>query len=248
MGFPVLNTIRKSIWKIIGTDPRGREAIDLISPRRQIMDYAIALMDFYTRLTRQRKKIGEKSSLLGDYLEFGCYKGDNLIYVFKRASSLMPWMRFYAFDSFCGLPKLENADKSGEFLSGQFACSEDDFLTNLKKAKVDLSRVRCVPGWFKDTLTSEFKIKENLKIASMVYIDCDIYESCTEVLRFITDIVETGTIIIFDDWFAFKADSQKGTQLACRQWLLSNPNISMQDWHAIGPFGKSFIVNIKSTQ
>lgn len=248
MGLSPLKIIRKWLWKVIGTDP-GREAtIDLISPRRQIVDYSLALMAFYTRLTRQRQRIGEKGSLLGDYLEFGCYKGDNLIYVFKRASSLMPWMRFYAFDSFCGLPELENSDKSGEFLPGQFSCSQDDFLTNLKKAKVDLNRVRCVPGWFKDTLTPEFKIKENLKIASIVYIDCDIYESCTEVLGFITDIVETGTIIIFDDWFAFKADSQKGTQLACREWLLSNPNISLQDWHAIGPFGKSFIVNIKNTQ
>ena len=210
-----------------------------------MIGYAFALIEHYTRLSRKEKKAGQKGSLSGDYLEFGCYKGESFIYAYKCAVELMPWMKFYAFDSFQGLPNLKDIDAEGSFWQGQFACIQDEFMDNLKKAKVDLGRVICVPGWFEQTLTQELKKQMNLTVASIVYIDCDLYESCLPVLRFITDLIETGSIIIFDDWFSFKADPTRGIQRACREWLSQNPEVLLQDWHTFGAYGKSFIVKIK---
>jgi len=245
MGLLLKKLIRSIIWKIIGEDPRREVDIDLISPRRQMIDYAVAIINHYTRLTRRNKEIGQRDSLLRDYLEFGCYRGDTLIYAFKRAASLMPWMRFFAFDSFQGFPQLDFPDTEGEYWQGQFSCTQDEFLNNLKKANVKLNRVRCIPGWFSQTLTPELKRKEDLNIASIVYIDCNLYKSCIPVLQFITDILETGSVIMFDDWFSFKGNPEKGIQRACKEWLLRNPQILLQDWHMFGAYGKSFIVKIK---
>jgi hypothetical protein len=210
-----------------------------------MISYAIALINHQTRLVRENKKIAEPGTLLGDYLEFGCYRGESFIYAYKCASKMLPWMRFFAFDSFQGLPALTEEDRNGPFYSGQFSCSQKDFMDNLRKAKLDLKRVVCIPGWFNETLRPELKKEKNLKIASIVYIDCNLYTSCVSVLNFLTDILETGSIIIFDDWFSFNADPTKGIQRACREWLKQNPNILLQDWHVFGPFGKSFIVKIK---
>lgn len=239
------NIIRSVIWKIIGTDPRYEYGIDMVLPRKEMLNYAVALIDHQTRLTRLQQKPGERGSLLGDYLEFGCYGGDSFIYAYKCAGRLMPWMKFYAFDSFQGLPEPKGADKKGPFWQGQFTCSQEDFMNNLKNAGIDLSCIECIPGWFNETLSPELKKRLNLSIASIVYIDCDLYESCLPVLKFITDIVETGSIIIFDDWFSFRADPMLGIQRACREWLSENPGITLQDWHPFGAYGKSFVVNIK---
>lgn len=245
MGAFWIKLIRRYIHKIIGPNPWFEHNIDYLSARRQAIDNAIGAVDLYTRLSRNNKPAGTKGSLLGDYLEFGCYRGESFIYAFRHASPLMPWMKFYAFDSFQGLPKLKTADPEEVFWEGQFAYSQEDFTDNLKKAGVDLRRIRCIPGWFDDTLSKELKNKMNLTVASIVHIDCDLYQSCVPVLEFLTDIIETGSVIIFDDWFCYKADPQKGVMRACREWLSRNPGITLQDWHLVGAYGKSFIAQVK---
>ena len=242
MGNMMIKTARRVLWKIMGSDPRLEYYIDLTTPRTQMIGYAAALVEHSTRVSRKEKKIGEKDSLLGDYLEFGCYKGDSIIAAFHSAAVRMPWMRFFAFDSFEGLPEPCGVDNGGPFWKNQFSCNKDDFINNLKSAGVDLTRVICVSGWFDKTLTPELKKDKSLTIASIVYIDCDLYQSCVPVLEFITDIVETGSVIMFDDWFSFKADPEKGVQRAFAEWLSRNSNITAQPWHLFGAYGKSFIV------
>ena len=36
------------------------------------------------------------------------------------------------------------------------------------------------------------------------------------------NLIQTGSIIIFDDWFNYKGDPLKGEQLACKEWLNKN--------------------------
>lgn len=218
------------------------KGLDSKELRLQMLDKAIKIVYHNTRVSRKECQVGEKGSLLGDYLEFGCFEGNTFSYAYKCASGLMPWMRFFAFDSFQGLPEPEGRDKDGEFWKGQFSCDKETFIENLKKSDVDFNRIECIPGWFDKTLDPELKQEKKLSIASLVYIDCDLYNSTVPVLNFITDLVETGSVIMFDDWFCFKGDPQKGVQRACIEWLESNPNISLQDYHLFGAFGKSFIV------
>jgi hypothetical protein len=97
------------------------------------------------------------AQLPGDYCEFGVYQGDTFSYVHQLASRKFPEMRFFAFDSFEGLPKPQGLDAlngyTGNFHENEFAHSEEDFIANLKRNKVDLERVRTIKGWFDKTLT-----------------------------------------------------------------------------------------------
>ena len=90
----------------------------------------------------------------GDYLEFGVYRGNSFVKAFKAlqeafrdTSTLNEWnterdcierrdlwakMRFFAFDSFQGLPELTGIDAlSRDFFAGKWSCSVDDFKKNV---------------------------------------------------------------------------------------------------------------------
>jgi O-methyltransferase len=238
--------VRRIFWRILGAPPQAQArsivGINTKQPRYEMLDNAIKIIQHNTRVSRRKCRVGEEGSLLGDYLEFGCFEGNTFLHAYKRAAPLMPWMRFWAIDSFQGLPEPSGQDKDGEFWQGQFSCDQDTFLKNLRDASVDFNRIICVPGWFHETLTPELKRQKNLKIASIVYVDCDLYNSAVPVLNYITDLVETGSVIIFDDWFCFKGNPERGVQRACSEWLSENPGISLNDWHLFGAYGKSFIV------
>jgi hypothetical protein len=229
------HALQKLAWRALGGPPRQKADF-------WMLDMAVKFAHHNTTSARERETVGAPGSLLGDYLEFGCAAGASFIHTYRQASERMPWMRFWAFDSFKGLPRPEGIDIDGEAREGLFACDQPTFLRNLRAAGLDLDRVVCVPGWYRETLTPDLKRRHQLRIASIVYIDCDLYQSALEALTFVSDLVETGTVLIFDEWFTSKGDPDRGEQRACAEWLVRHPGIALQDWHFFGPYGKSFIV------
>lgn len=203
-------------------------------PREKMLNFAMR----YVRV----------SGLKGDYFEFGVYRGDTMIAAYHIAQrDHLGGMQFYAFDSFEGLPE---PDRNGaqQFKKGQFACSKEQFKKNLLKHGVDLFRVHIVPGWYKDTLNAETRKKLPAQKAAIVYIDCDLYESAADVLNFITPYLEHGTLILFDEWFAYRGDPGKGEQKAFREWLAKHPEISAVEYHKFAWSGNSFIIHVKDKQ
>jgi len=207
-----------------------------------MLDMAVKFVDHNTSSARTQSSAGTRGSLLGDYLEFGCAAGDSFLHTYRRAAAKMPWMRFWAFDSFLGLPRPQGVDTCGEAREGLFACSEAGFRRNLASKGIQWNRVDIVPGWYHETLTPELKQQRGLRIASIVYIDCDLYHSAALALEFISDLVETGSVLIFDEWLTFRGDPALGEQRACAEWLVRHPELTLQDWHFFGAYGKSFIV------
>jgi len=196
---------------------------------RKIMNYAAA------------------SDLDGDYLEFGVFQGGNFASAYQWAQKKkLHKMRFYAFDSFEGLPKSKGLDAEYEqFAEGECEASQATFNKNLEKTKVDLDKVTVIPGWFKNTLTKETKEKLPIKSAAVIWVDCDLYESTVPVLEFITDYIVDGTLLIFDDWFHFRGHPDKGEQLAFSEWLKKNPQFIATEFHKYYWHGNSFIINKK---
>lgn len=183
----------------------------------------------------------------GDYLEFGVFKGRSFIYAYKFAVQYKMNMHFYAFDSFKGLPEPTGIDRTYDiFRKGDYACDEQSFRDNLMENSVDKDMVTIVPGFFDNTLNEETRKKLNIKRASIVWIDCDIYESTKPVLNFITDFLTTGSIIIFDDWFCFSADPNAGEIRATSEWLEQNPHVQLVEYKQFGIFGQSFIVQVEN--
>jgi O-methyltransferase len=201
----------------------------------------------------------------GDYIELGVYQGGSLIRAFKaihdayreRASNqlfapeyrnrvLELWnaMRFFAFDSFQGLPELSATEgRSQEFVKGLFASGLANFERNLKANSIDTSKLVVVPGWFQETCTPETREKYQMKAASIVHIDCDLYESAKLALKFVEPLMVDGTVLIFDDWYNFRGNPDRGEQRAFREWVATVSGWKFSEYQKEGPWRNSFIAN-----
>lgn len=189
------------------------------------------------------------NQVAGDYLEFGVYQGDSLAKMYqsllfqwkaykkhaaqfhhKYNSSYWQDMRFIAFDSFAGLPATQSNDTPVHFsTAGIYSMPVERFWTNIKDKGVQASKVITVPGWFDDTLTTAVAKKHEICKASIIFVDCDLYESAVPIFRFITDLIQDGTVIIIDDLFRYKGHPQKGIRRAFSEWLEKSPHIAVSE-------------------
>ncbi len=202
----------------------------------------------------------------GDYLEFGVFRGASYISAYytlrhcfdevissfgftmseadrKLTASIFEKMRFFAFDSFEGLPAVSDGDTSGFFEKGQFSASYDEFHRNLNAVAFPQKRSVVVSGWYDKTLTRAVYDEHRLAKAAIVHIDCDLYESTRSVLEFIAPLLVDGTILIFDDWFHFHGHPQRGEQKAFNEWAAKLTGWSFCDYQQEGTWRKSFIAN-----
>lgn len=125
-------------------------------------------------------------SVPGHYLEFGVYTGGTIRYIarLKRDQTI------HGFDSFEGLP-----EQWAGFVLGRGVFSRAGRLPRVP-ANVILHK-----GWFVDTLPAWC---ERIKgPAAFVHIDCDLYASTVDVLNGIANRLQSGTVIVFDEYFNF---------------------------------------------
>lgn len=208
------------------------------------------------QILKQAFDYGLHTDLPGDYLEFGVWKGRSFATAFhvwkyvKRNKQALQDTRFFAFDSFEGLPEptLDQDKSTGEFKKGQYACSEKEFVNILQRERVDLADVIMVKGWYKDSLTDQTKQKHALHKVAIVFIDCDLYESTVSVLEFITDLLVDGTVIIFDDWFCFRGNPEAGEMRAFTEWLARHPEFQAVEYQRFNWRGNSFLIHCRTPQ
>lgn len=167
----------------------------------------------------------------GDYHEFGVFEGRSFIKNAKRFQKLLKpelaaQMKFWAYDSFEGLPETHDAYAPSHFHKGSFSAPEDLFMRNVTAAGISASSVRTVAGFYDKSLTPE-KARDvfaDRKI-TMAYIDCDIYESTVPIFKFITPGLQVGSVIVIDDWVRHHAHPRHGMQRAFNEWIEGNPSI-----------------------
>ncbi len=210
--------------------------------------HAAALSSGFTRerALDQAMSYAHASEIEGDYLEFGVWRGrafSAACYLAKKRG--LP-MKFYAFDSFCGFPTNDEQDVAGRkwYHEGVNKYSEGEFLKNLRRTGADMKRVFVVPGFFEESLRPDNPLVRDLHKAGVVWIDCDLYSSTRTVLDFITPYLQYGTLLLFDDWFAFLADPNAGQQRAFREWLEKNPQLRAVELMRFGWCGNSFVIHV----
>jgi hypothetical protein len=181
------------------------------------------------------------NQIKGDYLEFGCHGGMTfeLAHKYKHIAGLD--IKLYGFDSFQGLPKPKGVDLHTQWKEGLFAMNMKDFTEKLKDRGLKETEYILVPGFYDESLKANPPKKIGITNAALVYIDCDLYESTVPVLNYILPILQTGTIVAFDDFYCFNGDPERGGQLALKEFLQKNSEIKMIDYLHIDWHGKSFI-------
>src|SRR5262249_18497316 len=112
-----------------------------------------------------------------------------------------------------GLPNAEG----DIFQKGELASPERSFVEKARRSGEDTSRIVTISGFYDKTLNEETKRTKHLSKASIVHIDCDLYTSTKEVLGFIEDLIDVGSILIFDDWYVAE---DMGERKAFSEWRL----------------------------
>lgn len=196
-----------------------------LTPKEEVLDLAMQFV--------------KNNRMCGGYFEFGVWKGDSFIKAFHLAQRYKLPMEFHAFDSFVGLPELKGMDKeSMQFFKGKYAFSVSDFANTCEKAKVDMDKIHIKEGFYGAKTKAYIK---NQGKAAIIYMDSDLYESTVTALDCATSLIQEGTIIIFDDWYCFKGNMNKGEAKAFSEWLTKN-KFGTQPFRDFGWHGKAFVV------
>lgn len=180
----------------------------------------------------------------GDYFEFGLFRGFTLWHAQRAAKQRnISRMRFFGFDSFQGLPAIEGNDReAGLFISGDYRCSRSTVERMLSEHGFDWQQGILVEGFFEQVLTDSLKETHSMRRAALVMVDCDLYQSTAPVLSFIADLLQDGTIILFDDWYCFGEESDQGEPRAFREFLDVHSEWRAERYITFPTYGQAFII------
>ncbi len=159
-----------------------------------------------------------------DYLEFGLYSGFTLWYAqalahFKGINR----MRFFGFDSFKGLPRLEGPDILGRFTEGTLRCPRPLVEKFLSEQGVDWTKTFLIEGDFKQSLKPDAIRRYGIKRCGICVVDCDLYTSAKLALDFLEPLVRSACILILDDFrsigWAFDEFLEKQSHLSSEPFI-----------------------------
>jgi hypothetical protein len=177
------------------------------------------------------------------FFEFGCHSGRTFSAALLAAKYFRLPLDAYAFDSFEGLPET-NKDEDGIFRAGSYCTTLSQFRKIVKKGtKVNLPEKNIIKGFYDQSLTKMLG-KALPGQVGFVHIDVDLYSSTVTVLEFIKDHLTNGTVVLFDDWYAFPPGKEMGEKRALKEFMQKYPHIKFSEWKNYSGFGKSFFVEI----
>jgi O-methyltransferase len=178
----------------------------------------------------------------GSYVEFGVYDGKSFILGYHALSGVC--QRFYAFDSFAGIRGTQK-DEETHFKDEQYSASLTTLQHNFRFAEVDVSKVTVVPGFYQDTIKGKSPEAFGIRNACVVHIDTDVYEPALIALEFISNALQQGALLLFDDYDQLGASNDKGERRAVREWLANHPEVELEAYRSYATFSRAFIVHRK---
>jgi Macrocin-O-methyltransferase (TylF) len=145
-----------------------------------------------------------ENEIRGDYHEYGCHRCRTFRMALTEARRHnLDHMKFWAFDSFEGLPTPTTETSVTKWTQGALTTSESEFLTIVREHGIYVENVRTTKGFYSDSLTPKLQeqmLASEAKIA-LVTVDCDLYESAVPVFNFIEPLLQDGSVIYMDDLF-----------------------------------------------
>jgi O-methyltransferase len=186
------------------------------------------------------------NGLLGDYAEFGCFGARTFRLAWGAARLVGHPAHLWAFDSFRGLPPSDDPrDRHPGWTEGAMSMSEHEFRAACAAHGVPSDEYTTVPGFYADSLAGDAE-GPRPKEVSVAYIDCDLYTSTVEVLRFLEPRLRHGSVLAFDDYYCYGPSTASGERLAAAEHFESSAPWRLVPYHQIGWFGMSFVVEDRS--
>jgi len=76
----------------------------------------------------------------------------------------------------------------------------------------------------------------------IILFDMDLYAPTLAALRWTKQTMQQGTFLMFDEFFSFAGDFNRGEALALKKFLDENPAIQIREVMSYGSGGKVFVV------
>lgn len=157
----------------------------------------------------------------GDFVEFGCYKGDTSLMlaellVEKSVEKLgksggKPAKKLWIYDSFEGLPEKSAADESVmgvNFRAGELFITKREVKERFLRAGLPVPVIK--KGWFSEL--GEEDVPERITFA---FLDGDFYESIRDSLRLVGPRMSEGGVIVVHD---YTNPALPGVRKAVEEW------------------------------
>jgi hypothetical protein len=183
----------------------------------------------------------ELEAIQGSYFEFGVYEGSSLYSASINYRNMRSKIKrnFYGFDSFEGFKYHGSEDKHPFFKEGDFSTS----LEKVKKRFKKFPNVTLIKGYFEDSVhTKKAKEIQKKEKCAILFIDCDLSSPAMVSFNYAKPMLQKGSVIILDDYWAYKGSASHGTFGALQKFLKQNPSIKVRPYYNYGHGGTSFVV------
>jgi hypothetical protein len=186
-------------------------------------------------------------ALPGDYVEFGVFEGTSLIAAFENDRRLRPpavaARKFWGFDSFeGGFKYFDPRDRHPFFREGAFASSQAQTARRLERHFRGRAPWQLVPGYFEDTLAGQRAADLGLNAVAVALVDCDLGTPAELALNFIRPALQPGSVLILDDYFAYRGSRQQGVAGAFERFRSRWPELGFRRIFDYGHGGRGMVV------
>ncbi len=169
--------------------------------------------------------LGQVSSLPGDILEVGVWRGGTGALLATRAKVIGMQKIIYLCDTFSGVVKVTEKDSS--YFGGEHSDTTEKQVFKLIQS-LDVGDVRILKGVFPDDFATEME----KCIFSFVHIDVDVNQSAKDVMNFVWPRLAIGGMVVFDD-FGFDTCDGIATLVAEYRGLRDRVVLHNLNGHAI---------------
>jgi hypothetical protein len=182
------------------------------------------------------------NGIAGDYAEFGCcgcVTFGHAARAIRRGRHVA--RKLWAFDSFAGLPPAElPEDDHPRWIAGTMNTGVDEFRALC--GRKGISNYDLIPGFYKDTLRTAAPAFFPPGSIAFAYVDCDVYSSTLDVLRFLLPRLKPGMIVAFDDYWCFGEGKLSGERRAFLEVFASARGWRFEPYQPFHWAGMAFVV------
>jgi hypothetical protein len=217
-------------------DPEVSEHPITRAIRRQAEGYTAFFYDAFVNLA--------VNGITGDYVEFGSWGASTLNIAYQQGLLSGRPRHLWAFDSFEGLPPAEDPRdehpgwQPGSDL-GQGGVAR--FHEACAAHGIPVDAYTAVEGYYSDSLPPLGADQPPVDIA-LAYVDCNMYTSTVEVLRFLEPRLKHGMILAFDDYFCWSPTNVSAERSAFHEFRLRLPQWHFERYKDVHRAGVSFVV------
>jgi hypothetical protein len=205
------------------------------------------------------------NDLAGSYFEFGVHRARTFTMAMSldafyasnkgpTGGALVPqdgggyFTEYVAFDSFEGFPDGTSVAEHPIYTAGHVKTEEEEFLKLLRLYGQSTSRVRLVKGFYTESLTPKLadEFRSDDARASLVCIDCNLYESYRDVLSWCDEFLQPGAIVYLDDFNTFRAQDDRGPRRAWKEYR-QHSRWDFDLFLNVGWGARSFVTQLKIT-